>query len=191
MSSTTSSYKLTDRLPTRQEAQSLLWMSVFPLHAWATIVFFHQLPSYLLKMSVFAALEIFAYALVYILLESILVSGILMLACLALPGRFCRGKWVPQSAIFLLALMVAFLPFQFQTGVLEMISWNMDLYRFLAVGWLALFFGLIGGLSVLIQRSQKVATALTSLVERISILSIIYLAIDTLCIIIILVRSFA
>jgi len=190
LSNSTSSQILRERLPTRREALSLLLMTVFPLHAWATLVFFHQLPSYLLQMSVLSALEIFAYALVYILIESFIVCGVLMLVCLALPGRFCRGRWIPQSAVFLMALIFAFLPFQFQTEVLLWISHDMELYRSLSIIWLALFIGLIVGLSLLIRRSQRAAATITSLIERISLLSIIYLIIDALCIVIVLVRSF-
>ena len=175
---------LKDRPPAKRDLQSLFLMTVFPIHTWATLVFFHQLPSYLLKMSLSRALVIFAYALVYILLESILVSGILLIISLALPSLY-HNRWIAQNAIIFFAIFVAFLPTQFDPVIIDTLPQISNYYSYFRIIWLIVVFSIIIGLTVLIRYNEKAVSMITEIVDRMKPLSYGYLGIDLISIIIV------
>ncbi len=183
------SLSMRERLPAWREMLNLFLLSVFPLQAWATLIFFHQLPSYLLKMSIWSALEIFAYSLVFVLIECLLVTGVLLLGYLALPYLYSRDRWVVQSAIIFLALIAAFLPIQFRAIIQEEIPWFNSVFSIFMIGWLVVTFSIMIVFTVRLRRSQKFAAKITNFFERMSILSIGYLAVDVLCVLVILLRN--
>ncbi len=165
-------------LPTRAEWRLLYATTAIPVHLWALLLFFYSLPSYLMRMNIWTMLGILAYVLALALLESILVSALLALIALVLPYRFFKQYCVPQGVLTILLLTAWLIPAHFALVSTTGTWLSPSLDALLPSAWLiSLAGGLISG-SLLLRRRPGLARSLTSLAERFTLLSTVYLVLD-------------
>lgn len=157
--------------------------SAFPIHLWAIYNLLQVLPAWLLRMSTWEVVGGIAYTLAFALLESILITAGLWIVAMLLPARWIKGRFVAigSSFIFLNALWTILLHYEYQTvrsmGVRELLPW-LALYAFsvLVVLWF-------------VYRSEKLSSAIVSLIERLAVLSFFYIAMDVLGLMVVVVRN--
>jgi hypothetical protein len=139
-----------------------------------------------LEMGVWGILGVAAYVLVFALLESTFVFGLIFLVSFFLPERLFGVKFVHVGAIFVLisSIFVLFIHLYSQ--------WEIKSLSF--EYWLALW-ALIG-LSLFIiavywlTGSQRVQRILQSGIESLAVLSLLYIFLDILGLLAIMIRNF-
>jgi hypothetical protein len=152
-------------------------------------MFFHQLPNYLLRMSLPAALAVLAYVLVVALLDSLLAFGFLVFTCLALPDKFFKAHCTAQGAFAFLITFIWIIPVHFQNNILDYLRWNMSVYNRWVLVWVVTYLiALVGG-SWLIRRLDRFEVALVAFCDRLSIFTPIYLFSSILGLVIMITRN--
>ena len=180
---------LSQRIPTRGEVWTLFLVCVFPIHAWAVLMFLHEVPSYLLRMDLWDALGIFAYSQVFAFFESLIVVGAILFVCLALPSYFFRVKLVPLGAVFFLLSFVWLSPVHYQTQILTWLNWDMTIYQIGVALWIISYFLVVGGGVVLVFRKPSVEKGVNGFIERLVVLSVLYVLIDAISFLIVVYRN--
>ena len=102
--------RLRDRLPDFQEIKLVFLMVVFPVHAWSIIVFLFNLPATLLRMTISQLVGVLSYQLVFAFLESVLVSGIIVLLAIFLPQNWLRRNFTQRGSLLVVVSVIWLLP---------------------------------------------------------------------------------
>ena len=168
------------RLPARNELIAILTAIAIPIHVWALFRVLASIPKWLLRATPWELVGIISYTLMLTLIETLLVF-LFVVGLIALVSRQRLGSLlIPMVAVFgVLAtgLMVVFLLIPLN-GLL--------LYAGLAfAGFLAL---LIASYLIL-RRSAKLAALITTLVDRLVPLAVLYLFFDVIAVVIVVVRN--
>lgn len=181
--------RLANRLPSRAEVMLLYAAAAVPIHTWAVLIFFHALPAYLLRMSIGSALSILAYVLSLALIESLLITGLLVFVCLALPEKFFKRYCVPQGAwVFWIIFSWGILA-QFQNELLGWLNWNFTIYQVIITIWVISFVGVLFGGSLLLRRQPRFGASLQTIADKFSLLAGVYLALDLVSLLTVLIRN--
>jgi hypothetical protein len=153
----------------------------FAVYTWSILMFLRELPAWLLYLSGWDIIGIFAYAQVFALLESATVLlGLLLLGAI-LPAQLLREKFVAQGsiAVFLTS------GWAIASHIQVIPVWPSEGFFLGAVSCLAP----IGGVYVLIHRYERVEEALNSFAERLSVLLYVYVPVSFLSVVIIILRN--
>ena len=177
------------RIPTRRELWLLFVAVVFPLNVWSILMFLHESPAYMRRMGVGDMFGIFSYSQAFALIESLVVLGALVFVCIALPRRMFKDKFVAQGTIFMFVTFIWIIPVHYQIQILDKLSWNMAIYQVGVVIWIITFFLAIVGMSLMIRRSQKAEQGANTFVEKLAVLSAIYILIDIVGFIVVIYRN--
>ena len=176
---------------------SLFLVCAFPLHFWTLILAFRDLSWVTERTNAWDAIGVVSYALLFALLESILVFFIVTLIGFATPKQWNVDKRVAFiSLVFLI------------TALWGMISqllflWNINLpaktMQFLALSRHPLWWLYGGSLAIVVPsfilptyfflRSNKLYLFMQELIERLSLLTTLYLIFDLTGIIIVTARN--
>jgi len=178
------------RLPGNENLVQLFLVCVFPIHVWAIVIFFYDVPSYLMHIPLPEIFGILAYVLSFSLLESLLVFLFLLGLAVALPKKWFLQHFTSQGVIFLFVLAIWF-------GVSNFLLWDKLLdassgirgrdseilsLAVLGVMWLITCLTAIIGLSIALRLSSRFEKSLLDIAKRISTLSAIFLFIDVISI---------
>lgn len=156
-----------DRLPSKKEALLVFSACIFPIHIWITIVFLYNFPSLLLKANTWQIIGVLAYALVFALIESLLLFGFLVLLAGVLPRSFFRERFVYLGT--LLALVIAVFALLINTQFMQESSW----------AWIPVI-GVVGaGLFATFRRPVDDSRR-TALAERFTPIATLYFILDVL-----------
>ena len=180
---------LRQRFPTRPELVTLFLVSAFPLHVWAILMFLYELPSFMRRLDAWDILSIFAYTQAFALFESAVVWAAVVFTCLALPKNLFRVKFVPVGALFLLLSFLWIAPVHFQVTILDRLEWNMSAYNMVVLVWVIFYFVIVGGSIWMAFRSARFESLVNSLVERLTVLSVLYVVVDVIGILIVIGRN--
>jgi hypothetical protein len=181
----------------RQGLGSLFLTCAFPLHFWALLMAFRDISWVAERTNLWDAIGVLAYGVVFALVESIVIFLVL-----ALLGLFTPPQWDSDRRIAFLGLLILL------TALWGMISqllfiWNVFLpaqavhflrssnhpYRILYAACLAVVVFTIGLPVYFFIRSKKSVPFMQDLMERLSLLTLLYLFLDLLGLLIIIVRN--
>jgi hypothetical protein len=185
---TSSNDTVRHRIPTRSDTWYLFLVCLFPVHIRAYLVFFYALPSYLLYIDIWGILGIFAYVQLLALLESLLFLAGLLFTNISLPREWFRQKFLPQGTVVMLASFLWIIPLHYQNQIVGSLSYNLFYYYILVAIWALSFLAVIIGAARRLRRKPGFEKFIRALAERLSPLSILYLAVDLLALIIIAIR---
>lgn len=183
--------RLLSRLPKFREAILVFWVAVFPIHFWSLIVYFHELPAFLLRMTLEEMIGVLAYTQVFALLESLLVTGIVILLAFILPRGWLLDRFVVNASIFVLISALWMAPvhtFPMIMITLEKINISKEVFWIL---WAGLYLLAIWDLIMVARRHVKFSRGVQAFADRISVLSGIFLVVDVLGLFIITYRLLA
>jgi hypothetical protein len=176
---------LASRIPRRQEIALVFLICIFPTHVWSIIAFLRELPSYLMRLNAWEIASVFAYSQTFVLLESLILTIVITILAIALPGFLIRDRFVPQAGIFvvLISFWTALIHYQGPiTAILPLSG------KYAPVAWLASLIIALVSLSILVRQSPKFEKKTTKLIESVAFLSAIYLIIDVVCLFLLLMR---
>lgn len=173
------------RLFSRKEYFQLFLICLLPVNVWAIITFMRRLPTLVLLMSAVHLVGVSAYILAFALLESVIIFGLIFLTSLFLPKSLLGSRLVPIGAIvILIAAISASLVHLYDPWDIEVLK-----FRSWAGLWALLGMAAAGLLVYGVQRNSKIEDIIKSGVERLSLLSLVYLCADILGVIVILFRN--
>jgi hypothetical protein len=182
---------------TRLGLWSLFVICAFPQHVWAFVLALRDVSWVAERTNAWDAVGVVSYGLVFALVESLILFGVMVLL-----GYLVSGSWDADRRVSLLAVLVLIaslwamleqLYFLIGTGQPHWL-----LHLLIASGHpLRYFFALVVAVVVLsvvvpaflVIRSQRAAQAIWGLIDRLSVLMVFYLLFDAVGIIIVLVRN--
>jgi hypothetical protein len=187
------------RLPSRREALLLFVACAFVVNLWSYINLLQALPSLLGQLRLAETLIVISYVLGFALFESVLVFIAMIIIGMILPGGVIRDDWVAYGALFVFIISMWAISFHYLPYIF--LAWN-NLVQFLnrfvilpisenifiMVGlilflftWILFFAFLMIWMHYQIRRGGSIAIRIHVLLERLVVLTFIYLAVDILC----------
>ena len=183
----------------KQGLWSLFLMCAFPLHFWTLILVFRDIQWMTERTNFWDALGVASYAMVFAFLESLLLFLILTLLGFLVPTQWTRETrialltvlflilsiWAMLSQLYFLAAVQApgwFIFLMARTGHPVRILYALALILVTPTLALPAWFAL---------RSEKFLKSVNSLIERLSLLSGLYLFFDVVGLIIVIIRNLA
>lgn len=143
---------------------------VFPIHAWAILNVLREVPAWVLRLTSWELIGVIAYTQAYALVESLVALIILVVLGLLLPVRLYRNKITAYSTMIVLVTTIWTVLAHYNNGYIRL----MGLMQFLP--WLGLYILSIGIGYLLVWRYDRVASSIQAIIERIMVLSIIYVS---------------
>jgi hypothetical protein len=167
---------------------------VFPIHIWSIINLLDEVPAWMLRLSLGELIGVIAYTQLFALIESILVAAVLvgirqlLVAAGRLPKlvglrRLIAEKYVSLAAVFIFVNSI-------WAGLIQIYYETLRLWsaaQFLPWALLFLLSNLL--LLGLVARFSRADRIVRLLVERLAVLSYLYVALDVVCLFIVLARN--
>jgi hypothetical protein len=173
---------LKNRLPPRQDLLLVFIGCAFPIHVWALLNLFYIIPAWVLRMNLSQLTGSIDYLLVFALLESVVIWGILVLAALALPQAWLRQKFLAQSTTLVLVTtfwsIVVHLNYEFLVS-------NRGFLVVVALAYLVS----AGVCHILAGRSPRLGMALRNILDRLTVLSFLYIFFDIVGLLVVIARN--
>jgi hypothetical protein len=178
-----------NRTPSRHEIWLVFAVVAFPIHFWAWLNFLREVPGYILHVKVWDILGVLAYTQVYALLESLFVLAALVLLAFITPRRFLRDRFVPQGAILALISALWMIPLHYQNRIVQALSLQVSGYMIFLGAWLFTFIFALFDLSIVFRRHPRFEAGLFSFADKLTVLAVVYVALDVLSLFLILLRN--
>ncbi len=157
--------------------------AVFPIHVWSLINVTREVPAWILRLSISELVGVVAYAQLYALLDTLLIFIPLLLLAALLPATLFRNKFVAMGTAVIFISSAWFIFLHMNGQIIEQ-------RQFVVLGiWGVSYLLILAAAFVFIRKNQKLETAIVSFVQRVSILSVLYLIIDLLSLVVIVVRN--
>lgn len=183
----------------KQGLWSLFLMCAFPLHFWTLILVFRDIQWMTERTNFWDALGVASYAMVFAFLESLLLFLILTLLGFLIPTQWTRETRIALLAVLFLILSVwAMLSQLYFLAAVQTPGWFIFLMartghpvRILYALALILVTPTLALPAWFALRSEKFLKSVNSLIERLSLLSGLYLFFDVVGLIIVIIRNLA
>ena len=174
-------------------------MCAFPLHFWTLILVFRDIQWMTERTNFWDALGVASYAMVFAFLESLLLFLILTLLGFLVPTQWTRETRIALLTVLFLILSVwAMLSQLYFLAAVQTPGWLIFLMartghpvRILYALALILVTPTLALPAWLALRSEKFLKSVNSLIERLSLLSGLYLFFDVVGLIIVIIRNLA
>jgi hypothetical protein len=175
------------RLPSRQEYLPVFAVFVFFGYSWALYRMFWYIPSWLEYMNIWKVLTIAAYVLSFALVESLVMTGLVVLFSLFFPPHLFKEKFVLIGSS--LAAVISILAFLLQRKINLMYRlelWQIAVYP---VAFLVVLVILVLALTIIYKRLPVLARLVSGLADRITIFTYIYVPFGLLGFVVVLIRN--
>jgi hypothetical protein len=159
-----------------------LSVAVFVCFSWAIFRLFDKLPSFILYFTPTEIAVIFAYMMAFALLESLAVTGFLVLLGAVLPSKWLKDGFAYKGFVILAIATIDAILFQ------KFLSTEFPSTLMLALGSI-LPLALIVVLLATLQSMPRMRSILAGLQDRFMIMSYIYIPIGLICIIAVTFRN--
>ncbi|GAB4263789.1 MAG: hypothetical protein Kow0080_02430 [Candidatus Promineifilaceae bacterium] len=160
----------------------VLAMVVFPIHVWAYVNIFREVPAWILRLSIADLLGVIAYTLLFSLLESLLMVALLVVAGVVLK-RWIGEKQVAWATAVSFTTAIWFIILHSNAkwldnrAIIPLAIWGITYLLVLAAD------------IYLIHTKEKITQLVESFAQRLATLSALYLFIDIIGIIYIIIRN--
>lgn len=145
------------------------------------------MPSWLKYMTLGEILVITAYALAFALIESLVITVLLLILSLVFPVKVFRDKFIPQGSI--LVLVAGFVAVMLQENMSEVYHLKIrQLTTYPIIGILAVVV-MIFVLSWIFDRLSILTRLIQSIAERMTVFSYIYVPISVVSLVIVTLRN--
>lgn len=177
------------KFPSKKEVLLLFSACVIPIHIWSIINILREIPTYLLSMTTGEIIGMIAYAQVFALFESIVVTLFLIILNIVLPSRIFNEKFVSQGSLIVFFTSIWMLFFHYQVRIIKGLSPSLFVYLALIWLWVMTYIGLLCASLILIRKNAQFEQRIIDLVERLTVLSATYVLIDIVSIFIVIGRN--
>jgi hypothetical protein len=160
----------------------VLGIILFAVHSWSIRTFLYSFPSFILYMNIGQITGVFAYMMAFAFLESLLITGILIIVSTVLPRAWYRSAFTSNG--FLTILIGAALAINIRMSLGNRYPGIESLYG------KVLFSALILIISILITHFiRPLQKALVFIAEQISVMAYIYIPVGILSLIVVFIRN--
>lgn len=185
----------------KRYSKSGLWNlflnTAFPIHLWTIILVLRDFAWVAERTNAWDAFGVAAYGMVFAFIESLFVFAIVALLGLLLPKQWDESKRVALLGILvftvaiwaILGQLFFLLGFRFPALILQFLAASSHPLRLLYAGLLGLVSLTLIVPVYLFIRSVSVFRSVNYLMERLAVLSAIYLVFDGISLIIIIIRN--
>ncbi len=173
----------------REELWRVFIVCTFPVHVWSIIFFLRKVPVYLLRMNLFGIISIFAYVQVFALLESLFIFSILVILGMILPVDKLRDQFAERCTLIVLITALWSIPLHFAPQIVQRLSLGLYSFIFSIWLWVITYLVVMGLAFYLLHRNPIFKARISAFIERLSILSYLYLTADLFCILLVLYRN--
>jgi hypothetical protein len=179
--------KLASRLPSWHELLPVLSLVVFIVYSWTIFRMLYQIPSWLLSHSKHGLFNLAVYVFSFALLESLVMTGFVLLLCLLLPGPILRERFIPQGTVAVIACTAWALVAQFFREEIGNSSLA-EIAVYISIFILSLLLLMILTKRLLIKFG-RVGDQITSFTERTTVFAWIYIPLGLFSTIIVIARN--
>ncbi len=179
------------RLPAQTDILSVLNVVVFVLFGWSIRGFLFEIPSFLLYMGLGDISAILFYMMAFALLESVLVTGGLVILSMLLPSNWLKSGFRYKGFLIVLVATIGFILFQgyYKVGFFQnLIQNDYSPFQPILTGFIVGIVGLIG-LLLLFHHSPWLQKYLTKFVDQFSVFSYLYVPLGVIGILVVFVRN--
>jgi len=173
------------KLASKNEYFQLFLVCLLPIHVWAIINLMRRASSLVLSVNSLEILGVLAYVLLFALFESLIAFAVLFTLSLILPAQFFSSKLIPVGTVLVFLASVSAVFIHLYN------AWEIEDIKFDLWAGMWAFIGLVAtGPSVyLIRRDKRIGAAIQGVVDRLSVLSMIYLFFDFLGLAAVIIRN--
>ena len=181
----------------RQGLWSLFLMCALPLHAWTMVLAFRDMSWVTDRTNAWDAVGVFSYGLVFALAESLIIFLLVALLGFLVSPRWDRDLRVSLLTVLVLMLSIwaileqlfFLLEVRLPGGIINLLVQSGHPLRTLYLMVAALLVITIMGPVVLVVRSEGARRFVHGLIDRLSLLAILYLVFDLIGLVIVVVRN--
>jgi hypothetical protein len=175
------------RFPTGNQIFTVFLTILFPITFWSVLNFSRELPSYLLRMKIWEIVGVFSYTQVFACFESLLFLVVLILIAGLLPQQVFLKYFITQATLIGLLASIWIIPLHYKDQILAIYpkfenSWT-------KASWLGIFIVLVIGISFLFRRYSGLEKAFRTFIDKLAVVSMLYLIVDFTSLFIILARN--
>jgi hypothetical protein len=171
------------RIPSTHNVVAVYLACLFPIQVWSIYNLLREVPAWLRQMSLWDVIGVVSYPQMFVLFESVVIFLPLVLLSALLPAGWFRDKFVALATGIVYLSVVWFILAHIYDltlrywGLGQLLPW-IGLFLFSQI----LFF-------FLIHSSHKLQSIIVSWVNRVAVLSIVYLLIDLISVLIVVIRN--
>lgn len=161
-----------------QELLCVFYYAAVCVYSWSLLIFFWDIPSFLLKFTVSDITGFLSYQLMYALFESMVVTLLVTILIFIIPNKQIKNRISSIGALFTLSFAISAIVFK---QIIPIITWLIFTFsiRISTASQIALilwFFTILGLpiLSVASVKNKKISTAVTNFSGNLSILAGLY-----------------
>lgn len=174
---------LNERLPRGGDVISVLAASIFVVFSWSLRGFFELLPSFIESHKTGVIFAIFSYMMAFALFESLLLTSVLVLLCILLPGKWYKDGFAYKGLLTVIVLAVCMI--LLQKNDLMITGRNTEAFLpGIVVASLALFLSII--LAHFISPLQRI---FMELADRMQIFLYVYIPLGVLGLLVVMIRN--
>jgi hypothetical protein len=157
--------------------------SVIVVQVWAILNLLKELPAWILRLSLWELAGVIAYTQAFALLESLLITGVLVVLAALLPARLFRERFVSLSATLVTLAAIWAIFIHYNDKILQ------GKGGLLTVLWLVAMLASFVLAYLLVLRFPKVDHAITNFMQRASVLAMVYVFVGIASFLIVIARN--
>ena len=172
-----------ERLPQRDVMLAVFVACMVPIHLWSIFNVLREVPAWIISMNLWEMAGVIAYTQAFALLETLLIVSIFVVVAFVLPGKWFRDDLVVTSTAIMFVLTIWLIILHYNSAWIE--DRNARALALWGVTFLVALVVLIG-----FSRKWEAADSISmQVISRLSILAVLYLAIDLVSVLIIAIRN--
>lgn len=172
------------RFPSRQASLQVLAAFALPIFVWSVVNVLESFPAWILRYNIWDLLGIFAYTQVYALIEAIIACALLVILAAILPARIFRERFVAVGSMVAILVSLWFIFLHLNDNRIRALTAKQFLSLSVLVFGLAFIVAIVAT-----DRFTKLNNVLDSAVQRISVLSYLFLSFGVISLAIIIARN--
>lgn len=185
---------LRSRLPSRRDIFLVYAVTTTTIHLWALLNFLREVPGYILRAQLGFILAVLSYTLASCLIESLIVTSLVVLLATITPRRFLLDRFVPQASILVLVPAFWIIPVHYQAIIIHGLLTNLATTAFpayiaLVAMWLITFIVALIDFSIIFRRYPKVDAGIRDVADRLTVLTSVFILLGVISLGNMLVRN--
>ncbi|MCP5101516.1 MAG: hypothetical protein GY943_38715 [Chloroflexi bacterium] len=142
-----------------------------------------EIPAWILRLSISEMVGVIAYSQLLAFLDTLLIFIPILLLAAILPAAWLRDKFVAMGTAVAFISSAWFVVLHLNNQIIE------QRQVAVLVAWAVSYVVVLGVIYVLVRRNAKVESGIINFMQRLSVLSILYLFIDVVSVVIVVVRN--
>lgn len=155
----------------------------FPVFIWSITNVLHELPAWVLRLTIWDLMGMFAYTQMFALFETLLVLTALLLMAAILPGRIFRDRFVSVGTILIVISSLWAIAYHrsgidpSELGARELAAAGLAYVASVVLAW------------AVVNRFDRLRIAIRTVVDRVSVLALLYAGIGVAGLLVVLIRN--